>query len=429
MTQYFFYFFNHLFFKGFSDFPTFLQPYIEAMICANSEDAEVPIQWCGEFIENEKYPISYIDIDIITKFSSTRDLYKLLDEFHIKHLRIDAESVSFLVVCFENLCTSIVTAQTYGYRFSSITTLANLATLLNLVELDTGHTENLKNILTKLFYDKQATQVLFSLQCPDFRNVLRALSALCKSLPHSTDTEIVRNIVMARGFFEYAVNVSFSQLRSLILSFILKQDAQEVQNELQGIIESFDNFSYKVILLRLFYSKIINQAIKKYYSEMLLSQFLQLETGAVYDFILSGWLAPTQETLGVFLNNILEMHRNKMDGFQSYPDPIERGLECAYILFISDILTDISPLKEMASERPHLQFLLDPNTFDYSQVDFTNYMWLNFARKKEYMPYFVTHKDVIAPKIKERIEKNLASKDEKKILYRFLVDDNEIWKI
>ncbi len=45
------------------------------------------------------------------------------------------------------------------------------------------------------------------------------------------------------------------------------------------------------------------------------------------------------------------------------------------------------------------------------------------------MPYFVAHKDVIAPKIKERIEKNLASKDEKKILYRFLVDDNEIWKI
>lgn len=211
--------------------------------------------------------------------------------------------------------------------------------------------------------------------------------------------------------------------------FSVKQDAQEIQNELQGIIESFDNFSYTVILLRLFYPRITSQAIKKHYSEMLLSQFLQLETGAVYDFTLSGWLTPTPETLKVFLNNILEMHRNKVNDFQSSPDPIERGLECAYILFISDILADISPLKEMAPERPHLQFLLAPETFDYSQVDFTNYMWVNFARKKGYMPYFVAHKDVIAPKIKERIEKNLASKDEKKILYRFLVDDNEIWKI
>lgn len=200
MTQYFFYFFNHLFFEGFKNLPIFLQPYIEAIICANSEYAEVPIQWCGEFIENEKHPISYIDIDIITKFSSTRDLYKLLDEYHIKHLRIDADIISFLVACFENLCTSIVTTQTYGYKFSSITTLANLAILLNLVELDAEHAENLRNALTKLFYNGQVTQILFSIRCPDYRNVLRSLSTLFRSLPHGTDTEVIRKIVTTHGF-------------------------------------------------------------------------------------------------------------------------------------------------------------------------------------------------------------------------------------
>ena len=99
------------------------------------------------------------------------------------------------------------------------------------------------------------------------------------------------------------------------------------------------------------------------------------------------------------------------------------------MLYISDIITDISSLSELSEGRPHLQFLLNPEKFDYAQVDFSNYMWANFARCEKYMKYFIAHKDTIIPKIKEQIEKNNATEEEKKILYGFLLERNEVWKI
>ena len=45
------------------------------------------------------------------------------------------------------------------------------------------------------------------------------------------------------------------------------------------------------------------------------------------------------------------------------------------------------------------------------------------------MKYFVANKDAIIPQIKERIEKNDASEAEKRILYGFLLDRDEVWKI
>ena len=85
-------------------------------------------------------------------------------------------------------------------------------------------------------------------------------------------------------------------------------------------------------------------------------------------------------------------------------------------------------MKELTDGRPHLQFLLCPENFDYTQVDFSNYMWENFARHERYMKCFVAHKDAIIPQIKERIEKNDVSEAEKKILYGFLLDGGEVWE-
>lgn len=56
-------------------------------------------------------------------------------------------------------------------------------------------------------------------------------------------------------------------------------------------------------------------------------------------------------------------------------------------------------------------------------------MWENFARYEKYMNYFVAHKNVIVPKIQSRIEKEEASEAEKRILYGFLLNGNEVWKI
>ena len=80
-------------------------------------------------------------------------------------------------------------------------------------------------------------------------------------------------------------------------------------------------------------------------------------------------------------------------------------MECVYLLYINDMISDISALKELSEGRPHLQFLLDSESFDYSQVDFSNYMWENFARHEKYMSCFIAHKDAIIPKFKTELNR------------------------
>ena len=308
---------------------------------------------------------------------------------------------------------------------SSLSTLSNLIVLLNLVDLSDDNKRVLETAILSLVSDKDTAQILFSLQWPDFRITLRALSGLCRSLTLFRSIEIVHGIVGSTNFFEYAVNVNFADLCQLITTFL----PNGISADIQETIDDEADFNRKIILMRLLYRQIIDEEIQKIYKDYLSAHFLQLPTGAIYDFAFSGWLSLTSETTEAFLKEILETSRHQARGVQSFPDSIETKLECAYLLYISGKITDISILKELAEGRPLLQFLLRPEKFDYNQVDFSNYMWENFARQEKYMEYFIDHKDVIVPRIIERIKNNDACEAEKRILYGFLLDRDEIWKI
>ena len=74
ITQYFFYYNNHILYQGFRDLKDFFKPYIEAIICANSDAAQKTTLLGDMEFANEKYAVEYIDLDIMAKFISTKDL-------------------------------------------------------------------------------------------------------------------------------------------------------------------------------------------------------------------------------------------------------------------------------------------------------------------------------------------------------------------
>lgn len=75
-----------------------------------------------------------------------------------------------------------------------------------------------------------------------------------------------------------------------------------------------------------------------------------------------------------------------------------------------------------------MQFLLSPENFDYTQVDFSNYMWGNFARNEKYMKYFVANKDAIIPQIKERIKKTMQVRRRKEFYMDFCLIETKCGK-
>ena len=427
ITQYFFYYNNHILYQGFRDLKDFFKPYIEAIICTNSDAAQKTTLLGDMEFANEKYAVEYIDLDIMAKFISTKDLSALVRSYNVKQLNTGVQEVAFLAECFKNLCHSIVTAKTYGLLQSSFSALSNIVLLLNLVVLDENSKEIIAASVEALLSDKIIAPIFFSIGWPDFRQSLRELSRLCSLLAFPHNFEFVHQIVGGEKFFEYAVNVHFNSLRHLIEQFISKDEA--TTDKIQAIIDTTEDFHKKVILLRLFYQQITGDTVQQKYKYILSDNFVQLPIEAIYDFIFSGWLTPDQNSIKEFLNGVIELSRKEVTGVHSYPNPVESRLECVYLLYINDMISDISALKELSEGRPHLQFLLDSESFDYSQVDFSNYMWENFARHEKYMSCFIAHKDAIIPIIQNRIKSEEASETEKRILYGFLLSGNEIWKI
>jgi len=429
MTQYFFYFNNCILYQGFRDLSDFFKPYIEAIICSNCDAAEKPSHFGNLEFGNEKYLLEYVDLDIISKFISTKDLNALIGIYKIKKLNIEREKIGFLTECFQNISVAITRSRLYGFRQSSLSTLSNLLLLLNLVDLDEDNKNTIKSSIDILMGDEDLVHALFSIHCPDFRLALEALSKFCHSLDLSCHFDAVQRIISNKDFFEYAINVRFGSLRRLITALLSNCNGMGTFNNIQSIIDKTENVHHKVILLRLFYQSIEDEKAKESYKKFLIDNFSALSTEAIYDFVFSGWLSLTPNAVTDFFDGILKANRHSLKGVQSFPDLVESKMECVYLLYISGIVDDLSPLKELAEGRPHLQFLLNPDHFDYAQVDFSNYMWENFARHEKCMKHFIAHKDIIVSNIKKRIDHDDVSEAEKRILYGFLLNENEIWEV
>ncbi|MDE7137772.1 MAG: hypothetical protein K2O29_04860, partial [Ruminococcus sp.] len=74
-----------------------------------------------------------------------------------------------------------------------------------------------------------------------------------------------------------------------------------------------------------------------------------------------------------------------------------------------------------------IDFFLEPDNFDYSKVDFSNYMWENIARQPWLMERIVQHKDIVISSIKKKVEMDISTEFEKKVLYGVLLEKSALF--
>ena len=429
ITEYLFYYTNNIFTLGFNDLTIFFRPYIEAIITANKDAAERSGSLMGLDAVNEKYPVTAVDFDIITKYISVKDLAHLIDENKIVQFRADKNVASHLVSCFINIVSSVANAQTYGYNNSSISVTANLALLLTKIELTKEDKDKLSIAVSTLFSDDEFNKRFWNVGGVGYHGCLNAFSRLIKALPIiGSSINCIYSIIHSPGFFEFANNSSVYDIRIILLFFLNEDESKSFQAEIINILEVESGFYKKVMLLRLFYKRIVDKETKERFKLFLSDNFTKIGVQAIYDFALNSWIKPSKQHIDELKQKTLEIYRSRKDGVGVFPDPIKTNLECLYLLHIFGLADDLNSLEELSSENPHLQFLLHPETFDYSLVDFSNYMWVNFAHQPKYMDLFVEHRDVIIKSIKVKITKDMATDVERKILYGFLLNGEEVWQ-
>ena len=278
--------------------------------------------------------------------------------------------------------------------------------------------DEIKALLNSEHIDLEANEMLFYKSIVDgFSEILKFHEEIdCSGFPIDQKVAYLHNSAVLEAIQTYFGGFDSAKVKQ----FVQNIAASKEREVFSGYLDIYSGNTKKRLSMY--------EALEKY-KYILSDNFAQLPIEAIYDFIFSGWLTPDQNSIKEFLNGVIELSRKEVTGVHSYPDPVESRLECVYLLYINDMISDISALKELSEGRPHLQFLLDSESFDYSQVDFSNYMWENFARHENYMSCFIAHKDAIIPIIQNRIKSEEASETEKRILYGFLLSGNEIWKI
>ena len=97
------------------------------------------------------------------------------------------------------------------------------------------------------------------------------------------------------------------------------------------------------------------------------------------------------------------------------------------ILKLFDFPIDLTVLKEYSEYSDHLEFMLDPDGFDYSKVNLDHYMWENLIFTDEYQLYFIKHKaDILTEDLEKVFSNNKADKNCQKIVYGILLDKDKL---
>lgn len=421
-----FIFYNNIFIEGVAaEIKEIFSLYIESIICTNGEYAISESSWFGIKASKEKYQITVVDVDIMTKFISTKQLMQFFENYHIIKLSTQFAQ-NYVVDIFHNLVESILTLN-IDLRSSIWHTLVNLAVLLNYMELDVSSKSLLEEDIVRLFTNDKFDAYFFSVGYPDFRVCLKVFVDLCRNVISKSNYKLITSILKSKNFFDYENNTSHYLIRAFFSAFIKDED----ETEIKSIIDSFESVEQKIICVGLLFKSIPEGKTKEKIKKYIETHLSSVERKYFLDFIFNNFIVLSEEEANRIVETIIAIDDKQSEAsMKVFPDPLESELEKLYLLILTDKISNLDILKRLEclnKKNEFLEFILHPDTFNFNCVDFSNYMWVNFARCPKYMDKFIKAKEILIPKIQHRVEIGAASEDEKKILYGFLLDKETIW--
>ena len=217
--------------------------------------------------------------------------------------------------------------------------------------------------------------------------------------------------------------------KSNSLGHILRKFSDEISEEVKSrirqhidTIEDVAKKAKQLYFFRYFYTK-----------EFCLSFFQEhldyLSSEQCYS-LLTGQFIPFDERCWAKFISTLEKQdaaRKAQPGMRTFPDWLMVTIEECMILKLLGFDIDLTSLEPYAHYSEHLSFMVNPEAFDYSQVNTEHYMWQNLIYSKEYQPYFVGHKsEVLSEDLRKSFDLGVATEDQQKIVYGILLNQDEL---
>lgn len=397
----------------FSDPSNYFASYVEAILCSYSLTSLNPNSSLAIRTAQKSYPLNSIDVDIVVKYTKHSNLKEWISNYKIRTLEV--ENVD-LVRMFANYCKGAKKYRTFNWEDRTL----NFVTLVSLVELnDIEKVSILDSFISMLHELTDAPTVISSI----FNGVETIVNKLFSSFTIE-NAEALLNCLLDPNVYKTAFERCGHALLRVIkkLSTLVSEDFKSSIEADIDLLQDATEKCRKIYQMR----KLID--IKKY--QVFLADNLDSITyPQLFDLILEKIIDFNDKVYAQFQSvifNKAEERRNK-PGYRTFPDHLINAIEACLILKLCDYPIDLHELQEYAEFSEHLDFMLNPNNFDYSKVNLDHYMWENLIYKDEYQPYFIKHKNEILTEDLEKVFlSNKATNDCQKLVYGILLDKEKL---
>lgn len=413
----------YFFFKGngipldyFSEPKEYLSYYLKALLCSYSpENRNSNILGIGAHKVERYYPIGEVDLDMLVKFTSPKTLKSWLEKYSVQRLII--EDGLDITQKFVNLCASLAKFR-IGYWTEQIHCFA---IILCLVDLD----ENSKCIIFKALADvvTEASKSAPGMAVEIFDAIELVINHILVKGVYAEKTSLLDALL------EDAIYPMLLERKSGSLEHILREFADAVspaaRERIKLHIDGIDDIAKKV--KRLFFFRSL---YSKEFCSIFFQDYLdQLSADQIFTLLIEKIIPFDERCWSKFIHTLEKQDklRKSQPGMHTYPDWLMITIEECMILKLFGFKIDLASLEPYAHYSEHLTFMVNPESFDYSQVNTDNYMWQNFIYSKEYQPYFIAHKnEVLSDDLRKIFDLGVASEEQQKIVYGILLDEGEL---
>ena len=383
---YFFFNENGIPLDYFSEPKEYFSYYLKALLCSYSPESKKMDFWgIGAHKEEHNYPIGEVDLDMLVKFTSPKTLKSWLKKYSVQKLKI--EDGLDITQKFVNLCAS----------------LAHFRALANVViEASKSAPVMVEDVFDAI--ELIVNHISVKDVCAERTLLLDALLA-----------DAIYPLLIERK------NSSFGRIIRKYADEISQDNRDQFKRHIDGINDITQKVK-KLYFFRSFYSKeFCTTFFGEHLDHLSAEQSFNLLTENILPFDEKCWAK--------FISTLEKQDaaRKAQPGMRTFPDWLIVTIEECMILKLLGFDIDLTSLEPYAHYSEHLSFMVNPEAFDYSQVNTEHYMWQNLIYSKEYQPYFVEHKSaVLSDDLRKSFDLGVATEAQQKIVYGILLSQDEL---
>lgn len=409
---YLFYKKNYLMMDWFNNVEKICAPYIKAILCTYYPDEYQYSNYWVSRTQVEPYPIRLLDIDIIVKHTKYNNFESWISFYKVFTIKVD-ENVNIVEV-FENFCISM-------RKFWNIywdEQLKVFSKLISLVELTAEKKHQvLKSYLTLVEPDEEIN--IFML-----RNSLNAIWIYVQKHYDSSDSFYERLLALLVNGQLVKDTLDGANAYKELIKKLSNHANQSIYDACVKIIDETDDKSRSHVVF--VFSNILLKFDADYWKKWIRENINNNSSQEIYTYIQKGIIVYNDEIKTFFDNKLTEYKSSKKAGHYTFPDHQKDTIEILLVLLLTEHISDLGDidfLKKFTEDSDYLDFLFNPDSFDYSKITTADYMWCNFINNDKYREIILKHKsDFWSKDDEKRIKLGFGSDYENRVVYKYLFD-------